>query len=166
MLQYTIASTALGQALLVQSQQGIRALFFAETEQDLLNALHTLYSGQDCQRQDARLRAVLENIVATWQANQPLDLPLDLQGTDFQKKVWKALLSIPFGEVWTYSQLAAYIGQPSAFRAVASACAKNKLAIIVPCHRVISKNGQLGGYRWGLQRKQLLLQHEQKLLAK
>jgi O-6-methylguanine DNA methyltransferase len=90
------------------------------------------------------------------------DIPLDWQGTPFQQRVWRALTEIPHGETRTYAQLAKAIGQPSAVRAVANACGANKLAIVVPCHRVIGSNGQLTGFRWGVERKQALLELEQK----
>jgi AraC family transcriptional regulator of adaptative response/methylated-DNA-[protein]-cysteine methyltransferase len=95
----------------------------------------------------------------------PLDgeLPLDLQGTAFQWRVWHALLAIPPGETRTYQQLAKSLGRPRAVRAVASACAANRVAVVVPCHRVIRTDGSLGGYRWGLPRKERLLEAERSL---
>ena len=89
-----------------------------------------------------------------------LDLPLDIQGTAFQARVWRALQKIPLGKTATYTEIAAALGQPKAVRAVAQACAANKLALIVPCHRVIRSDGELGGYRWGLERKRALLARE------
>jgi AraC family transcriptional regulator, regulatory protein of adaptative response / methylated-DNA-[protein]-cysteine methyltransferase len=88
------------------------------------------------------------------------DLPLDLRGTAFQIKVWRFLLQIPSGEVASYSEVARGIGAPSAVRAAASACAANRIAVLVPCHRVLRSDGALGGYRWGLERKRALLDHE------
>ena len=89
-----------------------------------------------------------------------LDLPLDIRATAFQMKVWRYLQSIPRGEVRSYSEVAAAIGQPKAVRAVASACANNRIALVIPCHRVIRASGELGGYRWGLDRKRELLRRE------
>ncbi|MEY2344133.1 methylated-DNA--[protein]-cysteine S-methyltransferase [Proteus mirabilis] len=80
---------------------------------------------------------------------QPLALPLDIQGTVFQQKVWRALLDIPFGCTMTYQEIAQKIGSPKSYRAVANACASNKLAVAIPCHRVIRQNGEISGYRWG-----------------
>jgi methylated-DNA-[protein]-cysteine S-methyltransferase len=88
------------------------------------------------------------------------DLPLDLEGTDFQKKVWKQLLKIPFGKTLSYSQLAKKIGAPNASRAVGTACGKNPIPIVVPCHRVLAKDQKLGGFGWGLPYKKRLLQLE------
>ena len=90
----------------------------------------------------------------------PAELPLDLQGTAFQVRIWRQLLKIPRGEVRSYSQLAAELGAPRATRAVASACARNRIAVLVPCHRVLRADGSLGGYRWGLERKRTLLNAE------
>ncbi len=89
-----------------------------------------------------------------------LSLPLDIRGTAFQIKVWKYLQKIPFGSVESYTQVAQGIGQPTSVRAVASACARNKLALAISCHRVIRGNGELAGYRWGLERKKALLELE------
>ena len=87
-------------------------------------------------------------------------LPLDLIGTDFQKRVWRELLKVPWGRTLTYSELARKIGEPTAVRAVASACARNPVAMIVPCHRILCKDGSLGGYYWGLPKKKRLLERE------
>jgi AraC family transcriptional regulator of adaptative response/methylated-DNA-[protein]-cysteine methyltransferase len=89
-----------------------------------------------------------------------LDLPLDLQGTAFQLLVWRYLQQLPYGEVKSYSEIAADLGKPRAARAIASACARNRVALIVPCHRVVRGTGALGGYRWGLERKRVLLDTE------
>jgi AraC family transcriptional regulator of adaptative response/methylated-DNA-[protein]-cysteine methyltransferase len=92
--------------------------------------------------------------------NMRLNLPVDVRGTAFQLKVWRYLQSIPCGEVQSYSEVAARIGNPGAARAVARACASNRVALAIPCHRVIRGNGELGGYRWGLDRKRALLDGE------
>jgi AraC family transcriptional regulator of adaptative response/methylated-DNA-[protein]-cysteine methyltransferase len=94
-----------------------------------------------------------------------LDLPLDIQGTAFQARVWRALQKIPLGKTASYTEIAAALGQPRAVRAVAQACAANKLALLVPCHRVIRSDGDLGGYRWGLERKRALLARERAAVA-
>ena len=94
------------------------------------------------------------------QARGLLDLPLDVQGTIFQQRVWKALRDIPVGETRSYSEVAQKIGQPKAVRAVASACAGNEIAVLIPCHRVVRSNGELSGYRWGIDRKAELLKRE------
>jgi AraC family transcriptional regulator of adaptative response/methylated-DNA-[protein]-cysteine methyltransferase len=100
------------------------------------------------------IRAILQQLQGS---ETPLDLPLDVRGTAFQWRVWQALRDIPFGSTRSYSEVAEAIGQPRAVRAVARACASNPVALLVPCHRVVAKNGEPGGYRWGKQRKRRLL---------
>jgi AraC family transcriptional regulator of adaptative response/methylated-DNA-[protein]-cysteine methyltransferase len=103
------------------------------------------------------IRALTDHL----KGEQPrLDLPLDIRATAFQMRVWNYLQSIPYGETQSYAEVAAGIGQPKAVRAVASACAKNRVALMIPCHRVIRGTGDLGGYRWGLARKQAFLERE------
>ena len=99
-------------------------------------------------------------IAATLSAPSTTALPLDIQGTLFQQQVWKALRDIPAGETLSYSQVAQKIGKPKAIRAVASACASNAIAILIPCHRVVRQSGELSGYRWGVTRKAELLRRE------
>jgi AraC family transcriptional regulator of adaptative response/methylated-DNA-[protein]-cysteine methyltransferase len=113
----------------------------------------------DSQRQpfDEWMRLLAQRIEGVQTA---ADLPLDIQGTQFQLKVWKALLRIPPGAVASYGEVARQIGRPRAVRAVASACAANRIAVFIPCHRVIRGDGSLGGYRWGLARKRALLDRE------
>jgi len=89
-----------------------------------------------------------------------LNLPLDIRGTTFQRRVWEALRAIPAGETASYAEIAQRVGSPHAVRAVASACAANKIAVAIPCHRVIATNGGLAGYRWGIERKRRLLERE------
>ena len=93
-------------------------------------------------------------------SNAAIDLPLDIRGTAFQQKVWQALREIPPGQTLSYTQLAARVGSPRAVRAVASACAANAIAVLIPCHRVVRNDGSLSGYRWGIARKQALLDNE------
>ncbi|GIV67749.1 MAG: hypothetical protein KatS3mg048_0611 [Caldilinea sp.] len=107
----------------------------------------------------------MEQIAAFLEAPQRgLSLPLDMQGTAFQRRVWAALREIPAGETISYTALAARIGAPSAVRAVAAACAANRLAVAIPCHRVVRKDGALGGYRWGVERKRRLLEQERRAI--
>ena len=112
---------------------------------------------------DAAFAALVEQAVRLVEdPAAPINLPLDVRGTALQQKVWAALRDIPPGETLSYTQLAAKVGAPKAVRAVASACAKNTVAIAIPCHRVVRGTGQLAGYRWGLSRKQALLERERK----
>jgi AraC family transcriptional regulator of adaptative response/methylated-DNA-[protein]-cysteine methyltransferase len=109
---------------------------------------------------DGILREYAEQIVSQIRGGDPRSLPLDITGTDFQRQVWDALRRIPLGQTRSYQAIAAELGRPSAVRAVAQACAQNRLAVVIPCHRVIRQSGELGGYRWGLERKQRLLDRE------
>jgi len=103
---------------------------------------------------------VAQVIALVEQPRQGLDLPLDIRGTAFQQRVWQALRAIPVGETLSYADLAQRIGAPSAVRAVAGACAANRLAVAVPCHRIVRTDGALSGYRWGVERKRALLNAE------
>jgi AraC family transcriptional regulator of adaptative response/methylated-DNA-[protein]-cysteine methyltransferase len=117
-------------------------------------------------RAAAGLRLWLDTLLAYLDGQQArLDLPLDVRATAFQRRVWEALTAIPYGSTRSYGDLAAAIGQPTAARAVARACATNPAALVIPCHRVIRENGDLGGYRWGLARKRALLAQEARQAA-
>ena len=167
-IRWSLAGTALGTALVATTQRGIcmvelSALEAGDAAAVLEAKLRAEFPRAQLQRVDAgrdeflapRLRAVAERL-----RGQGDEVPVDLIGTAFQKKVWDALMKIPPGETRSYAQLATQLGQPRAARAVASACAHNRVAVVVPCHRVIRGDGSLGGYRWGLPLKQQLLQRE------
>lgn len=162
-IRWSLADTALGTALVATTDRGICMVELGEDAAALEARLHAEFPQAQLQRVDAgrdeflapRLRAVAARL-----AGQTADVPVDLVGTAFQKKVWDALMKIPPGQTRSYAGLAAQLGQPAAARAVASACAHNRVAIVVPCHRVIRGDGSLGGYRWGLPLKQQLLQRE------
>jgi len=116
--------------------------------------------------QDGGLKDWAERVVRFITApQQTLDLPLDIRGTAFQARVWRALQKIPLGRTATYSEIARELGQPTAVRAVARACATNDLALAIPCHRVIREDGDLAGYRWGIERKRELLERERQAAA-
>jgi AraC family transcriptional regulator of adaptative response/methylated-DNA-[protein]-cysteine methyltransferase len=113
------------------------------------------------QREDAELNAWVSTILDHLNGRQPhLDLPLDVRATAFQWRVWQELRAIPYGSTRSYSDIARALGQPKAVRAVARACATNPVSVVIPCHRVLREDGSLGGYRWGLERKQTLLDRE------
>ena len=117
--------------------------------------------------EDGALKEWADRIVRFITApGENFDLPLDIRGTAFQARVWRALQKIPLGKTASYTEIAAALGQPKAVRAVAQACAANKLALIVPCHRVIRSDGDLGGYRWGVERKRALLARERGAAAR
>ena len=168
-IRWSLVDTALGATLVATTLRGICMVEICPAEsRDAATALQAKLRDEfphaQLQRVDAgrdeflapRLQAVAARL-----AGQRGEVPVDLIGTAFQKKVWDALMKIPPGETRSYAELAGELGQPNAARAVASACAHNRVAIVVPCHRVIRGDGSLGGYRWGLPLKQQLLQREQ-----
>jgi AraC family transcriptional regulator of adaptative response/methylated-DNA-[protein]-cysteine methyltransferase len=161
MIFYTIKQTYLGQALIAATQRGICAISFGDDDASLEADLRARYFGVTLEKDTPALASWASVILDYLETpSQGLDLPIDLQGTNFQRTVWQALREIPCGETVTYAQLAAQLGHPNAARAVALACATNTIAAVIPCHRVIGSNGSLTGYRWGIERKKLLLERE------
>src|SRR5262249_43044181 len=127
----------------------------------LETALKKEYPAAEIARDDERLADWAGELLKHLQGQQPhLDLPLDVQATAFQWRVWQELQAIPYGSTRSYGAIAAALGQPTAARAVARACATNPVAVVIPCHRVVREDGGLGGYRWGVERKQKLLEQE------
>lgn len=165
-IRYTVVPSPLGRLLVAVTDRGVCAVTLGESESALERSLREQFPAAQVERIDAGdawLRGLVKEVaarIARPGANGPSTPALDLQGTAFQWRVWQALLTIPVGETRTYQEVARSIGQPRAIRAVASACAANKVAVVVPCHRVIRTDGSLGGYRWGLPRKQRLLAEE------
>lgn len=160
-VRYTLADCALGRCLVAESERGICAILLGDDDATLVADLHALFpAAQDVPAEANFQQRVREVIVAINSRDASLSLPLDIRGTAFQQQVWQALRTIPCGETVSYQQLASAIGKPKAVRAVASACGANKLAIVIPCHRVIRGDGALSGYRWGIVRKAQLLQRE------
>jgi AraC family transcriptional regulator of adaptative response/methylated-DNA-[protein]-cysteine methyltransferase len=162
-IHWSLVDTTLGRALVAATQRGVCMVELGDDAHALEAKLREEFPRARLQRVDAgrddflapRLHAVAARL-----AGGGGDVAVDLLGTAFQKKVWDALMKIPAGQTRSYAELAAQLGQPDAARAVASACARNKVAIVVPCHRVIRGDGSLGGYRWGLPLKQQLLERE------
>ncbi len=160
-IAYTIVSTRLGRMLVAATTRGISAISFGDRDSDLEAFLRKEYPAARLVQEDTALKTWVESLVAHLEGIQPnLALPLDLQATSFQLRVWQSLRQIPYGETRTYTQVAEAIGRPSAVRAVANACASNPAAVVTPCHRVVRSDGGLGGYRWGIERKQSLLEQE------
>ncbi|MGD2157250.1 MAG: bifunctional DNA-binding transcriptional regulator/O6-methylguanine-DNA methyltransferase Ada [Anaerolineales bacterium] len=158
---YTIVRCSLGWLLVAASEKGICAVQIGDTESGLTENFRREFKNAKIWRDDLVLFGWVEEILSHLNGQQPrLDLPLDVQATAFQKRVWQALQEIPYGSTCTYKELAAAIGQPTASRAVAGACAANPTALLIPCHRAIRSDGGLGGYRWGIERKQALLEGE------
>ncbi|MGD8378636.1 MAG: methylated-DNA--[protein]-cysteine S-methyltransferase [Gammaproteobacteria bacterium] len=153
----------MGWMLMAATEKGICWLTFGEEPGAMLEELRTAFPNACFYNDEERLfdwfDRVREFILLPKEA---LDLPLDIQGTAFQAGVWKALRQIPLGRTASYSDIARRIGKPSAARAVASACARNHIALLIPCHRVIGTDGRVAGYRWGVERKATLLQREKR----
>lgn len=162
-IRYTIVSSPIGCLLVAATERGLCAVHFGDDESLLKAALTNEFSAATVTRDDRAFIPWVTLLLAHLAGRQPrLDLPLDLQATAFQRRVWEALRAIPPGQTRSYSAVAAAIGQPAATRAVAQACASNPVAMVIPCHRVIREDGSLGGYRWGVERKRQLLEHEQR----
>lgn len=160
-IRRAVAQSRLGLLLVAATDAGICTIEFGDEEEELLERLARRFPRAASLEPDEALRGYVERIVAAVEAGAELSgLPLDIRGTAFQHTVWRALLNIPAGGTRTYSELAEAIGRPGAARAVARACASNTLAVAVPCHRAVGKDGGLTGYRWGLERKKALLERE------
>lgn len=169
-VRYTTLATPLGRLLVAATERGVCAVALGEDDAALLDELRRELPKARIERVDEGsddwLAATVGHVLAElgWRAPPtPALPPLDLRASAFQWRVWQALTRIPAGETRSYSQIAAQIGAPRAARAVARACASNRLALVVPCHRVVREDGTLGGYRWGLARKRELLAREQAL---
>lgn len=158
-LLYAITPCSLGLMLMATSTHGVCALLFADDEPSLLADVEARFPSARLHRDQPGLQSRLDAILNYLQAptHRP-DLPLDLRGSTFQQRVWRALLDIPCGQTVRYSELAARLGSHA--RAVAGACARNPIGLLVPCHRVTGANQSLTGYRWGLARKAALLASE------
>ena len=158
---YTVATTTLGKVLVAATERGVSAVYLGESERSLVEELRKEYAQAEIVRASEGNEAWLREIVRRVEGNAPsVDLPLDVQATAFQRRVWQELQKIPRGATRTYTQVARALGKPRSVRAVARACATNPVSIVVPCHRVIRTDGTLAGYRWGLQRKEKLLERE------
>ena len=164
-IRYMTAATSLGRLLVAATERGVCAITLGDDDATLENALNSEYpqSTRTRVRGDAQLRAWVAAVRAYIEgSHREIAVPLDVAGTPFQQRVWQALQGIPYGETRSYAQVAASIAAPSAARAVASACARNRVSLVIPCHRVVRGTGALGGYRWGLARKEWLLAREQR----
>lgn len=166
-ISYACRSTALGLMMMAATEKGICFVQFDEDETALFEKLQMEFPKAQLSSSAAQNAPELD--LWMWALNQHIsqdaprpDLPLDIRGTAFQMQVWQFLLSIKEGDVLSYTELAQKIDKPKAVRAVASACAKNRIGVLIPCHRVLRGDGSLGGYRWGLERKRALLDAERK----
>jgi AraC family transcriptional regulator of adaptative response/methylated-DNA-[protein]-cysteine methyltransferase len=160
-INYTVADSPLGRMLVGATDRGISALYIGDSDSKLEAALRKEYPHAEIARDRNGLSKWLQKILAHLRGREPhLDLPTDVQATAFQRRVWEELRRIPYGATRTYSEVARSIGRPTAIRAVARACATNPVSVVVPCHRVVREDGNLAGYRWGLDRKRSLLESE------
>ena len=155
-----MASSSLGIVLVAVTADGIRAVQLGDDADTLERELRQRIPTATIAPSDARARDLADKVVSAIETADENDLPLDIQGSDFQKSVWTALREIPPGATISYSELATRIGRPAAVRAVAHACAENAHAVLIPCHRAVRSDGSLAGYRWGLERKRMLLERE------
>jgi AraC family transcriptional regulator of adaptative response/methylated-DNA-[protein]-cysteine methyltransferase len=160
-INYTIVPSDLGRMLVAGTRRGVCSVLFGRSTAQLAGELRRRFGDDELRRDDARMDR-WASIVAKYLAGESANgrVPLDVRGTAFQRRVWRALRRIKPGKTASYRQVARTIGQPRATRAVAQACGANPVAVIVPCHRVIREDGGLGGFRWGLARKRQLLRRE------
>jgi AraC family transcriptional regulator of adaptative response/methylated-DNA-[protein]-cysteine methyltransferase len=166
-IHFTIAPCPLGRLLVAGTRRGICAVRLGDSEQEVLASLRKEFPAAKISGANPRLRRWLEAILRHLDGRMPhLDLPLDIRATAFQRRVWQELRRIPYGATRSYREVAWRIGRPRAARAVARACASNPAALVIPCHRVVRASGEAGGYRWGRERKQLLLEHEKSRRAR
>ncbi|MBN1681770.1 MAG: bifunctional DNA-binding transcriptional regulator/O6-methylguanine-DNA methyltransferase Ada [Anaerolineae bacterium] len=163
-ITYTIVDCSLGMLLVGATERGVCAVSLGDAPEALAAALHNEYPAATIERSASHdglsgwVGAILRYLDGD---PAPLDLPLDIQATAFQRRVWEALRAIPYGSTQAYGEIARAVGQPTASRAVARACATNPVALVIPCHRVVHADGGLSGYRWGVERKRALLAQEQ-----
>lgn len=162
-IAYTVAESPIGRLLVARTERGICAVSFGETVAELERELEEEFFAAEITRDDAGLKKAVDSIMRGINGERTiLALPLDIRGTAFQMRVWSELRKIPYGETRTYAQVAEAVGNRKAVRAVARACATNPVAVVTPCHRVIGSDGKLAGYRWGIERKRMLLDKERR----
>jgi AraC family transcriptional regulator of adaptative response/methylated-DNA-[protein]-cysteine methyltransferase len=166
-ISFAFGRTALGPVLIGATDRGVCYLQFGDSERDLLEQLHAEYPNAAIRASKAAASGEFTAWISLLSArirgeSTKAALPLDVRGTAFQKRVWDFLTTVPRGEVVSYAEAAQAIGEPKAVRAVANACAHNPVGVLIPCHRVIRSNGELGGYRWGLARKRALIDAERR----
>ena len=160
-IRFALGQSSLGPVLVAATERGICAIELGEDQEGLTERLRARFPNARLRHGDPAFAAWVDRVTALVETPRlGLDLPLDVQGTAFQRRVWQALRDIPAGTTASYAEVAALIDQPGSARAVAGACAANPLAVAIPCHRVRRGDGQLGGYRWGVERKRALLDRE------
>jgi AraC family transcriptional regulator of adaptative response/methylated-DNA-[protein]-cysteine methyltransferase len=166
-IDYTMVDSDYGRVLVAATRKGIAAVFLGDSDRTLERELKDDFPAADLERNDAALASRVKGVLERLYGRKPSaldapDVPLDIVGTAFQWKVWKALTDIPAGQTRTYGEIARSIGEPAAARAVGRACATNRAAGVIPCHRAVGASGALTGYRWGVARKERLLAGERR----
>ncbi len=160
-IRYTLSDSPLGRMLIAATDKGICAIQFANSDEELIHGLKHEFPFASRRRDDEAMQQWRNDLLRQMRGQELSSmLPLDIQATAFQRRVWTYLQSLPPGATRSYSQVAKAIGQPTASRAVARACASNPVAVAIPCHRIVRNNGDMGGYRWGTERKKALLEME------
>ncbi|MDQ2677307.1 MAG: methylated-DNA--[protein]-cysteine S-methyltransferase [Actinomycetota bacterium] len=160
-VRFAVAATSLGALLVAATDRGVCAIEFGDDPDALVRRLQDRFHAAELSGDDPDFDRLVAQVVALVEHPEvPPALPLDIHGTAFQERVWQALREVPPGTTVTYGELAERIGAPGAVRAVGSACGANRLAVAVPCHRVVRRDGTLSGYRWGVERKRALLERE------
>ena len=160
-IHFDIGSSTLGRVLVASNDKGICAIFMADADNALISQLRERFPEAELSPDPRRLTGVLPRVIGFIESpSGVLDLPLEPEGTKFQRRVWRALAQIPAGTTASYADIARRIDAPKSVRAVAQACGANPLALAIPCHRVVRSDGALSGYRWGVTRKRALLERE------
>ncbi len=160
-IRFAVGEASLGAVLVAATNRGVCAIMLGDDPDLLVRQLQDRFPRAELRGGDAAFERMVARVVGLVEApGERLDLPLDIRGTAFQQRVWQALCAIPPGKTMSYAEIARAIGRPKAVRAVAQACAANPLAVAIPCHRVVRTDGDLSGYRWGVERKRALLDRE------
>jgi O-6-methylguanine DNA methyltransferase len=160
-IEFVVGDCALGIVLVARSPIGVCAIRFGSTAEEVEQDLAGSFPDSRIVSNNRRLRADLTKVLQFIAVPRvPLDLDLDIRGTPFQCRVWDALRTVPFGKPLTYAQLARRVSGPKSLRAIAQACSENPIALAIPCHRVMGNSGSMAGYRWGIERKQALINRE------
>jgi AraC family transcriptional regulator of adaptative response/methylated-DNA-[protein]-cysteine methyltransferase len=163
---YTVVPSPIGQMLVAATDKGVCCIRFGDSAAELEKGLKAEYAEAEVRRDEETLRPWVEELLRHLRGEQQhIRLPLDVRATAFQRRVWEYLQAMLYGSTATYGEIARALGQPTAARAVARACATNPVAVAIPCHRVVREDGNLGGYRWGLERKKALLDLERRRAA-
>ncbi len=160
-IHFAVAQSTLGPVLVAHSERGVCAILLGDDPEALAHNLQDKFPKAELCDGDSDLEKIVAKVVGVIEdPKKGLDLPLDVQGTAFQQRVWEALRRVPAGKTISYAEVAKSLGAPNAVQAVAGACAANVLAVAIPCHRVVKSDGALSGYRWGVERKRELLRRE------